>query len=54
MVTVRNCVYLTTVGGAAGKMADESIRNKTFAKRGTGNPGLKTLDSLYYDYVRIK
>jgi hypothetical protein len=32
-----------TVGGDAGKMADE-----------TENHELRTLDSLYYDYARIK
>jgi len=36
------------------KMADEATRNKSFAKRGNGNPGLRMLDSLYYEYARIK
>ncbi|MHA2057435.1 MAG: hypothetical protein ACW979_07400 [Candidatus Thorarchaeota archaeon] len=43
-----------TVGGDAGKMADETENHESFARRGNGNPGLRTLDSLYYDYARIK
>ncbi|MBY8997939.1 MAG: hypothetical protein KGD60_09415 [Candidatus Thorarchaeota archaeon] len=54
MTTVRVRVGMTTVGGDAGKMADESSSNESFARRGNGNPGLRTLDSLYYDYARIK
>ena len=33
-------------------MADVPSNNKSLRKLGNGNPGLKTLDSLYYDYVR--
>jgi len=54
MTTVRNRVGLMTVGGDAEHMADEASRNESFARRGNGNPGLRTLDSLYYDYARIK
>ncbi len=54
MTTVRNRVGLTAVGGDAGKLADERSNNESFARRGNGNPGLRTLDSLYYDYARIK
>jgi hypothetical protein len=54
MTTVSNRVGLSTVGGDAGKMADETANNESFAKRGNGNPGLRTLDSLYYDFARIK
>lgn len=32
-------------------MADEATNNESFARRGSGNPGLRTLDSLYYDYA---
>ena len=32
-------------------MADDPLNNKALRKRGDGNPGLKTLDSLYYDYA---
>ena len=35
-------------------MADETAINESFASRGNGNPGLRTLDSLYYDFARIK
>lgn len=35
-------------------MADEKAINESFAKRGNGIPGLRTLDSLYYEYARIK
>ncbi|MFW9963377.1 MAG: hypothetical protein ACFFCX_07430 [Candidatus Sifarchaeia archaeon] len=44
---------MSTVGGDVGKMADEAT-NESFAKRRNGNPGLTTLDSLYYDFARIK
>ena len=54
MTTVRYRVGLMTVGGDAEHMADEASRNESFARRGNGNPGLRTLDSLYYDYARIK
>ncbi len=54
MTTVRNRVGLKTVGGDAGKLADERSNNEAFARRGNGNPGLRTHDSLYYDYARIK
>ena len=50
MTTVRNRVGMKTVGGDAGKMADEASSNESFARRGNGNPGLRTLDSLYYYY----
>lgn len=33
-------------------MADDPSNNKTLRNRGFGNSGLKTLDSLYYDYTR--
>jgi len=36
--------------GVAGKMADEPSKIKTLRKRGDGDPGFRTLDSLYYDY----
>ena len=32
-------------------MADDPSNNKSLGKRGNGNPGLKTLDSLYYDHA---
>ena len=35
-------------------MADEKANKKSLAKRENGNPGLKTLDSLYYEHARIK
>ena len=35
-------------------MADETAINKSFAKRGDGNPGIKTIDSMYYGFARIK
>ena len=54
MTTVRNRVGLTTVGGDAGKMADENSNNETFLMRRNRNPRLRTLESLYYDYARIK
>lgn len=37
--------------GVAGKMADDLSNIKTLRKRGNGDPGLRTLDSLYYDYT---
>jgi len=37
--------------GDAEHMADEASTNESFARRGNGNPGLRTLDSLYYDYA---
>ena len=37
--------------GVAGKMADDPSNNRSLRKGGNGNPGLKTLDSLYYDYA---
>ncbi|MHA1614401.1 MAG: hypothetical protein ACTSYJ_06110 [Candidatus Thorarchaeota archaeon] len=37
--------------GVAGKMADEPSKIKTLRKRGDGDPGFRTLDSLYYDYT---
>jgi len=43
-----------TVGGDAAKMADGAANNESFAKRGKRNPRLRTLDSLYYDFARIK
>jgi hypothetical protein len=54
MTIVRNRVGLKTVGGDAGKMADEATNNESFARRGNGKSGLRTLDSLYYDYARIR
>ncbi len=38
--------------GVAGKMADDPKNNGSLGRRGRGNPGLNTLDSLYYDYAR--
>ena len=38
--------------GVAEKMADDPSNNKSLRKLGNGNPGFKTLDSLYYDYTR--
>ncbi len=35
--------------GVAGKMANDPSNIKTLRKRGNGNRGLRTLDSLYYD-----
>jgi hypothetical protein len=35
-------------------MADETAINEPFEKQRNGNPGLKTLDSLHYDFARIK
>ena len=33
------------------KMADDPKNVKSLIRRGNGNPGLNTLDSLYYDYA---
>lgn len=35
-------------------MADDPSNNKSLRKRGNGNPGIKMLDSLYYDYAQEK
>ena len=35
-------------------MADEASIHGSFARRGNENPRIRTLDSLYYDYARIK
>ena len=32
-------------------MADDPSNIKTLRKRGNGDPGFRTLDSLYYDYT---
>ena len=33
-------------------MADVPSNTRSLRKRGNGNPGLKTLDSLYYNYAQ--
>lgn len=35
-------------------MADEGSTKRRLGKRGDGNPGLNTLESLYYDYAHEK
>ncbi|MFW9787668.1 MAG: hypothetical protein ACFFE2_11470 [Candidatus Thorarchaeota archaeon] len=45
---------MTAVGGDAGKMADENQKDEPFIMRRNRNPRLRTLESLYYDYARIK
>jgi hypothetical protein len=42
------------VGGDAGKMADGKSSNEPFIMRRNRNPRLSSLESLYYDYARIK
>jgi len=37
--------------GVAGKMADEPSNHRSLRKLGKGNPGLNTLDSLYYEHA---
>ena len=32
-------------------MADDGLTKRRLEKRGAGNPGLNTLDSLYYDHA---
>ena len=40
--------------GKVTKMTDEAKNGEAFARRRNRNSGLKTLDSLYYDYTRKK